>query len=112
MKKLILISFILIGSFAQADMKAKIQKMALEHVAVQALLKSSATVVMMDQKACLLKAENIQGEVQNNLTNGQITLIQNCSNTKMDGGSHTTIQATISADRVLIDKVEIGYSGF
>lgn len=119
MKHLILISFIFLGALAQADMKnpssvlkAKIQKLAMDHIAVQALLKSSASVVMMDQKACSIKAENIQGEIQNNLIDGAITLIQNCSNAEMDGGSHTTIEATISADRVLIDKVEIGYSGF
>lgn len=112
MKYLIMLVSLFAVSFAQADVKAKIEKLALAHVAVQALLKSSASVVMMDQKACSLKTEKIQGSEKNGFANGEVTLVQNCSNTEMDGGSHTVIQAMISADRVLIEKVEIGYSGF
>lgn len=117
--KYLILSLSLIFSVAHADiknpstaLKAKIEKLTLANEAVQALLKSSASVVMMDQKACSLKAEKVQGSEQNGLANGEITLVQNCSNTEMDGGSHTVIQAMISADRVLIEKVDIGYSGF
>ena len=95
-----------------AAVKTKIQKLALEHVAVKAILATSASVVMMDQKKCSLEATEIQGELQSGYVTGSIKLNQICDNVEMDGSSNTRIEVTISADRALIDKVEIGYSGF
>jgi hypothetical protein len=99
-----------------ADIKARLSKVALAHVAVQALLKSSASEVMMTTNKCQLELKSIVGEAdsfnQNKTVSGALEIQQICDNTEAGAATNTKIQASIGSDKMMIDTVQIGRSGF